>query len=92
LFWLLQCQCPSLKGVQKYYFSSKLPLHSKLYEKHKFGNWGAFLAKANAVLLKIFIDNQQFTIESVATEVKPMAIDSKLLELLAGIQTQKSPY
>jgi hypothetical protein len=79
-------------GVQKYYFSSKLPIDSKLYEKHKFGNWAAFLAKANAVPLKIFIDNQQFTIESVATDVKPMAIDSKLLELPAGLQTQKSPY
>jgi hypothetical protein len=79
-------------GVQKFYFSSKLPIDSKLYEKHKFGNWAAFLAKANAVPLKIFIDNQQFTIESVATEVKPMAIDSKLLELPAGLQTQKSPY
>jgi hypothetical protein len=79
-------------GIQKYYFSSKLPLDSKLYEKHKFGNWAAFLAKANAVPLKIVIDNQQFTIESVATDVKAMAIDSKLFELPAGMQTQKSPY
>jgi hypothetical protein len=79
-------------GVQKFYFSSKLPIDSKLFEKHKFGNWAAFLAKANAVPLKIIVDNQQFTIESVATDVKPMAIDSKLLELPAGIQTQKSPY
>jgi hypothetical protein len=79
-------------GIQKYYFSSKLPLDGKLYEKHKFGNWAAFLAKANAVPLKIVVDNAQFSIESVAIEVKPMTIDPKLLELPAGMQTQKSPY
>ncbi len=79
-------------GIQKYYFSSKLPLDGKLYEKHKFGNWAAYLAKANAVPLKIVVDNEQFSIESIATAVKPMAIDAKEFELPAGMQTQKSPY
>jgi hypothetical protein len=79
-------------GVQKYYFSSKLPLDGKLFEKHKFGNWAEFLTKANAVPLKIIVDNAQFSIESVATEVKPMKIDAKSLELPAGIATQKSPF
>jgi hypothetical protein len=79
-------------GVQKYYYSSKYKIDAKLYEKHKFGNWHEFLSRANAVPLKIVVDNPQFVIESIATEIIPMKLDSKEFELPAGAQTEKSPY
>lgn len=79
-------------GTMKFYFSNKFPVDGKLYEQHKFGNWAEFMSKANALPLKMIVEAEQFTIESVATEVKPMAIDAKEFELPVGIQTQKSPY
>jgi hypothetical protein len=79
-------------GTQKYYFNSKLGVDAKLFANHKFGNWSEFVRLTNAVPLKIIIDNQQFTMESVATEVKPMKLDDKEFQLPANAKTEKSPY
>ncbi|MBC7450739.1 MAG: DUF4412 domain-containing protein [Cytophagales bacterium] len=79
-------------GVQKYYFTSKLAVDTKLFTNHKFGNWYDYLSKSNALPLKLIIETGQFTLESVATEVKPMKLDNKEFELPAGIKTDKSPY
>ncbi|MES2574453.1 MAG: hypothetical protein V4572_05895 [Bacteroidota bacterium] len=79
-------------GVQKYYFNSKLSVESKLFSNHKFGNWYDYLSKSNSLPLKSIIDTAQFTMESTATEVKPMKLDSKTFELPAGVKTEKSPY
>ncbi|MBS7564283.1 hypothetical protein KHS38_07685 [Mucilaginibacter sp. Bleaf8] len=85
---LLQCK----SGVQKYYYSSKLPVDSKLYANHKFGNWNVVMAKINAVPLKMEIDNNQLTLISVATEIKPMKINNSFFELPANTPVQKSSY
>ncbi|WP_295719093.1 hypothetical protein [Mucilaginibacter sp.] len=79
-------------GVQKYYFTSKVPVDSKLYVNHKFGNWYTILSKTNAMPLKMTIDNAQFYIESTATEIKPGKLDAALFALPAGVALQKSPY
>jgi hypothetical protein len=79
-------------GVQKYYFNSKLSVDTKLFTNHKFGNWFDYLSKANSLPLKSVIETAQFTMESVATEVKAMKLDTKTFELPAGIKTEKSPY
>jgi hypothetical protein len=79
-------------GVQKYYFNSKLAVKTKLFANHKFGNWFDYLSNSNALPLKSIIDTAQFTMESIATEVKPMKLDPKMFELPAGVKTEKSPY
>jgi len=79
-------------GVQKYYFNSKLSVDTKLFTNHKFGNWYDYLSKTNSLPLKSIIETAQFTMESVATEVKPMKLDTKTFELPTGIKTEKSPY
>lgn len=79
-------------GVQKYYFNSKLSVDTKLFANHKFGNWFDYLSKSNSLPLKSVIETSQFTMESVATEVKPMKLDTNTFELPAGIKTEKSPY
>jgi hypothetical protein len=79
-------------GVQKYYFNSKLSVDIKLFVNHKFGNWFDYLSKSNSLPLKSVIETAQFTMESIATEVKPMKLDTKTFELPAGIKTEKSPY
>lgn len=79
-------------GMQKYYFNSNLVIDAKLFVNHKYGNWYAYLQKTNAVPLKIIIDSDQFTIESVATEVKPGKIEDKFFVLAPNTKTAKSPY
>jgi hypothetical protein len=79
-------------GVQKYYFNSKLSVDTKLFSNHKFGNWFDYLSKSNSLPLKSAIETAQFTMESVATEIKQMKHDTKTFELPTGIKTEKSPY
>lgn len=79
-------------GTQKYYFNSKIGVNANLYTDHKYGNWYDYLKKANALPLKMIIDNQQFTMESVATEVKEMKLDDIEFTLPENAKTTKSPY
>jgi hypothetical protein len=78
-------------GVQKFYFSSKVSVDGKLFENHKYQNWNEVLARANAMPLKMILDNAQFS-KGIATEVVPMKLEDKLFELPADAQLQKSPY
>jgi hypothetical protein len=79
-------------GIQKYYFNAKLSVDTKLFVNHKFGNWHAFLSQSNSLPLKSIVDNGQFTLESVATEVKEMKLDKTFFDLPADTKTMKSPY
>lgn len=79
-------------GVQKYYFAPVLSVESSLFTKHKYGNWAEYITRAKALPLKIIVDNGQFTMESLATAVKPMTLDGNLFVLPAGEKTAKSPY
>lgn len=79
-------------GVQKYYYSSKLAVDPKLFAAHKFGNWHDVVSRTNSLPLKTIIETQQFTMQSVATEVKPGKLEKAFFELPAGAKTMKSPY
>ncbi|WP_246853598.1 hypothetical protein [Rufibacter aurantiacus] len=79
-------------GVQKYYFSTKLPVNQELFKVHQFGNWYAYLSKAGAVPLMMVIETPQFTMESVASSVQPMKLDKAFFALPTDAQTMKSPY
>lgn len=79
-------------GTQKFYFSSKLKVDAALYANHKFGNWNEVVAKANSLPLKMTIETPQFTLESIAVEIKPMAVDAKLFVLPTDVKLEKSPY
>jgi hypothetical protein len=84
---ILNCK----SGVQKYYFTSKFPIDSKLYSKHLFDNWYAYLEKAHAMPLKMIVDNAQFTVTSTATSITPMKLEAAMFVLPAGVQTAKNP-
>ncbi len=79
-------------GIQKYYFNAGLVVDNKLYAKHAAGNWSVYLAKANALPLKIIIDNDKLTMISIATEVIPSKLDASKFTLPAGIKVEKSPF
>jgi len=79
-------------GTQQYFFDSKLAVDPKLYQNHKYGNWYEYLKLAKAVPLKIIIDTAQFTLESIAIEVKAMKLDEREFQLPENAKTMKSPY
>src|SRR5258708_5701967 len=78
-------------GIEKYYFNTKLGVDTKLYTHHKFGNWYDYLKHTNALPLKMFIEVQSFSMESIATEVRPMRLDDKEFQLPQNARTEKSP-
>ncbi|PCJ92859.1 MAG: hypothetical protein COA50_15125 [Flavobacteriaceae bacterium] len=79
-------------GIQKYYYNTSIKVNVSLFENHKFGNWYAYLKESNSLPLKMVINNPQFTMESVATEVKKIKINDIDLKLPEDIMTAKSPY
>jgi hypothetical protein len=79
-------------GIQKYYFSPKLGVDISLYSKHLYGNWYDYLKASKALPLKMTIENQQFVMESIATEVTSMKLSDKEFQLPANTKTAKSPY
>jgi hypothetical protein len=79
-------------GVQKYYFNSKLQIDPKLFENHKFGNWYQYLLQSKAVPLKMLIDNVQFSVVSLATNIQPQKIDDQFFTLPADAKLEKSPF
>ena len=94
---ILGYQCDELiltckSGLQKYYFSSKLGVDPKLFEKHKFGNWNEIMSRTHGLPLKMVIDNPQFALESIAKEILPTELDDKIFELPADSHVLKSPY
>ena len=94
---VLGYQCDELiltckSGIQKYYFSSKLKVDPKLYEKHKFGNWNEVMTRTTGLPLKMIIDSPQFTLECLATEILPTKLDDKTFELPVDSKVEKSPY
>ncbi len=85
---ILNCR----SGVQKYYFNAKLRVDSKLFSKHLFANYYAFVSRSNAVPLKMILEDAEFTIESVAKEIKPKKMDVNFFRLPTGTKTAKSVY
>ncbi len=79
-------------GTSKYYFNIATAADFKLYEKHKFGNWYEYLKMANAWPLKIVIDNDKFSLISIATEVKEMKLDGKAFIIPTNAKIKKNPF
>lgn len=79
-------------GIQKYYFNSKLSVDISLFAGHLYGNWYDYLKVAKALPLKSVVDNAQFTLTSIATEVNEMKLDDKEFQLPENAKTAKSPY
>ena len=79
-------------GTQTYFFNTKFSVDTKLFVNHKYGNWYEYLLKSNSLPLKTIIDNGQFTLESIATEVKEIKLDKSFFALSADVKTMKSPY
>lgn len=79
-------------GVQKYYYSPKLKADAKLFTNFKYQNFYEYISRTQALPLKMMIETPQFSLESVATEVKPTTLDAKLFTIPADAKLEKSPF
>ena len=79
-------------GIQKYYFNSKLQIDPALFKNHKFGNWYQYVLQSKSVPLKMIVDNVQFSLVSMATNIQPQKIEDHLFTLPADAKLEKSPF
>ena len=77
-------------GTTTLYYSNKFKLDSSDYKKHQYGNWAFFTAKSGALPLKTIIENAQFKIEMVVTEIKPMKLEDSFFKIGAGVPVKMS--
>jgi hypothetical protein len=82
----------SKKAIGKYYFGNTAKVDASLFVNHKFGHWDEVTRKCNALPLKMIINNEQFVMESIATEILPMKLDDSIFSLPAGVKTEKSQF
>ncbi|MEP7322192.1 MAG: hypothetical protein ABI761_09740 [Saprospiraceae bacterium] len=78
-------------GVQKFFFNAKLSIVAELYKNHLYGNWFAYLQLANALPLKMIVDNQQFHMESEAVEILPLNLEENAFQLAPDKRAFKFP-
>lgn len=79
-------------GVQKYYYSSKLPINPDNYKGHFYGNYFNYISRAKALALKMIIEDPGFIMECTATSVTPKAVSKELFVLPPAGKLKKSAY
>jgi hypothetical protein len=78
-------------GLQIYYYSSRFKMDPKLFAKHRYGNYAAYLAEAGAIPLKFIVSSKELKIEEVAVGIKPQKLDPGVFTLPQGIAPTPSP-
>lgn len=78
----------SKTGTQKYYYSLAYKLDGAAFSAHDFNNWNEYIKKANAVPLKIVIENNRYINTKTAIQVTPQRINASEFELPAGAKTE----
>ena len=77
-------------GTTTMYFSDRFKVDSDKFKKHFFGNWAFYTQKANALPLKIVVENAQFKMESTAIEIKPMRLDQNIFKIDSSAPIKES--
>jgi hypothetical protein len=78
-------------GTYKYYYNGDIQVDPALFVGHLCGNWHEYLAKTYSLPLKLVVETDQFSMESVATEVKAMDVDPSIFQLPKHANTKKNP-
>lgn len=68
-------------STSMYYYTESLALDKGKYINHNFGNWAFYTSKTGSIPLKIVIANNQFEMESLATEIISLRLDEKYFSL-----------
>ncbi|WP_123864485.1 hypothetical protein [Chitinophaga barathri] len=80
----------SAKSVTTYYYSAKYKLNASLYTKHHYGGWYYFLSKSGALPLMTVVDNNQFTMVSVAVGIESMRLKAEDFLVKPGTPVKRS--
>jgi hypothetical protein len=78
-------------GTEKYYFNTAVSADPQQYAKHKYGNWYDLISRTKSLPLKTIVENDNFILESTATEMKTMKIEDSFFALPANAKFEKSP-
>jgi hypothetical protein len=73
----IACNVLELKtnnGSETIYYSPRYALDSVGFKRHRFGNWDILASRCGALPLKTIVENGQFRMESIATEIRPMVL------------------
>ena len=80
----------TVTGTTTLYYNKGYLLDVTKYTKHKYGNWAFYTAKAGALPLKMVIENNQFTMESTAIEIRQLQIKDDFFDIDAGTPVKQS--
>lgn len=79
-------------AIHKLYYNSKISVDKNFFINHKYGCLYDFYKRSNSLVLKEILESEYSTIESIATEIKPMTIDEHIFKLPTNSIIIKSPY
>ncbi|WP_339784689.1 hypothetical protein [uncultured Imperialibacter sp.] len=78
-------------GKTIYYYNDKLKVDLNLYKNHRYGNWALIMEQTKSLALKMEIETPQFSMTSVAVQVKEMELPDSFFALPEA-PAKKSPY
>ena len=73
-----------------YYYSDDIYVDKSLFNDHNFGKWNEIIEITKSIPLKVIIENNIFTMESIATSVKKGKVDKRLFNLPPNSPTKKA--
>jgi hypothetical protein len=79
-------------GVHKYYYNADIAVDSRLFVKHRFGNYYNVVSRIHALPLKMIIEERDFSMESTATKIEAKKIKPTFFTLPANTKTAVSVY
>jgi len=88
-----QCDAIIMKtktGTTTIFYSSRFKVDSKIYENHHYGNWAFYVGKTKSLPLKTIIETNSFRMESTATEIKSLELESDYFNIEPKTPIKKS--
>jgi len=76
-------------SIEKYYFSSYLPVDISKFTQHLYGHWYDYLKVSATIPLKTITENDQFVTTSTVTNVKEMKLSESLFQLPRNAKIEK---
>ena len=78
-------------GIQRYYFDNSIKISEVFFKNHNYANWNRVVSDSKSLPLKIIIENNQFTFESIAMIIENIKLENEIFQLPLDIITIKSP-
>jgi hypothetical protein len=77
-------------GTTTIFYCSQYKVDCKLYENHNYSNWAFYVEKAKALPLKTIVETSNFRMESIATQIKSLELESEYFSIDPKTPIKKS--